>query len=209
MTDTTTDIPDVEAVLRAGQTLGAATAEIHELVRKAERLHAAVTSPAPLAQIRDALNAVGITRARQALRDAPDVVANARLSHRAAQQAEKALRDAHGEALRDAKGDLGYVCFDVRANKTWLVQRPDGTPIPEGEQRSMVADEKTQWIADQANRRPDVQRLTADLARAEEATQRASDDLALAQDRLSIAKRDLEAAAAELRALTLALPRED
>lgn len=167
-----------------------------------------ITGPAPISQVRDALNEVGIQRAREVLRDAPDLVANARLSLRQAQDAERVARERHAEAVLEAEWELA-TRFTVRSNKQWLTVDDNGQPVAEADQRSMTADEKKAWIAHHASQAPAVRTALAALRSAEENTAAARDDVSLAEARLSVAKHDIDAAAAQLRAFTLALPRED
>lgn len=179
-----------------------------EVRQRVAEIVARITAPAPLAQVRDALNEVGIQRARATLREAPDLVANAKVSLRQAQDAERAARDAYADALLEAEWELA-THFVVRSNKQWLAVESDGTAVAEADQRSLTADEKKAWIAHHAAQAPAVKTAASALRAAEENTAAARDDVALAEARLSVAKHDLDAAAVQLRAFTLALPRED
>jgi hypothetical protein len=182
--------------------------ESQQLRQRVQQLVERITGPAPISQVRDALNEVGIQKARSVLREAPDLVANAKVTLRQAQDAERTAREQHADALLEAEWELA-THFVVRSNKTWLAVDADGASIVEDDQRSMTADEKKAWIAHHGNQAPAVKAALHALRSAEENTAAARDDVSLAEARLSVAKHDLDAAAVQLRAFTLALPRED
>lgn len=207
-----TETQDIEAEvveLRAkAELVDTVLDESRQLRQRVTDLVNRITGPAPISQVREALNEVGIQRAREVLRDAPDLVGNARLTLRQAQDTERTAREAHAEVVLEVEWELASY-FEVRSNKQWLTRDSGGDPVPEDDQRSFTADEKKAWVAHHAAQTQTVRSALNTLRSAEENTAAARDDVSLAEQRLSIAKHDLDAAAAQLRAYTLALPRED
>jgi hypothetical protein len=182
--------------------------DIADLAARAMQHADDATKPPSFERLRQALNEVGITKARQALREAPDLIAHARDVFRQTQEREKEAKGVYEQVVTEAEFLLGG-CFEVRSNKTWLTVDGQGDLLPEAEQRSFTADEKKAWIADKAARQPDVRAAQVAYSGAERDRARAADDLAVAEMRLTVARHDVDAAAAELRFLSLVIREEN
>lgn len=147
--------------------------------------------------VRQVLNDVGIGRSRRVLAEAPDLVANARLTLADAKEAEKVAKDAYLQVVTEAEW-LGSAVFVSRANKVWLTVADDGTPIAEADQQSMPADERRAYIADRAAKTPEVRTAMVAYSAAERRRAAAADEVAVAEMRFSAARHDVDAAAAEM-----------
>lgn len=179
-------------------------ANVVELAEQIEaRVQEAMRLPT-LDALRTIANEAGIRRARQAAREAPDLLDAALRQLRSAGQIEQTLRDELDAARSEAEWKLGG-CFEVRANKTWLVRGPDLKPLPEEEQRSLTADEKKAWIARSTDQVPAVKAKVAELRKAEDATLEARHQVDVAKARMSACNHDVDAATAELQVLAIGL----
>jgi hypothetical protein len=187
-----------------------ALAEVAPLTERLNRLIASITGPAPLNEVRQALNEVGIQQARQRLEvDTIDACEHALLVLRQKQDAERLAREARDQALTEAVWTLEATHFTSRSNKTYLVANVgDGTPIPEADQRSFDASARKDWLDFHAGKTDAVRMAVVALRHAEEDTRSAQDAVAIAEKRFSAAKHSVDAAAAQLTALQRCLPRE-
>ena len=186
-----------------------ALAEVAPLTQRVNDLVARITGPAPLAEVRAAMNEVGIADARRRLEvDAVDAVEHALEHLRQKLDAERLAREAYDEALTEATWDLGEH-FVTRSNKTYLAVGPDGHVIPEDQQQSFDAAKRKEWLEYHAARTQPVHLAKRNLRDAEENTAQARDALAVAEKRFTAARHSLDAAAAQLHALVRATPRED
>lgn len=175
---------------------------------RVDQLIAKISGPAPLAEVRAAMNAVGIQNARQRLEvDTVDMVQHALEELRANQAAERQARDTYAETLTEAKWALA-AHFTTRANKTWLALTIDGTPIAEDDQESYDAKRRDEWLDYHAARTRTVADAANALRHAEESTRMAADAVSVAEKRFTGAKHSLDAAAAQLAGLIRCTPRE-
>lgn len=179
-------------------------ADTTELAERALTIADEVDRPPSLEKVTGLLNAVGITRARNMLREAPDVVAAARLDLREAQNVQQQAKEAYDTAVVEAEWALGG-CFEARSNKQWLIRDAAGVPVAEDDQKSYTADERKAWLSHHAALQPDVRAAIVRLSTSDREVARARDDLAVAEMRLTVAKHDVDAAAAELRFLALTI----
>lgn len=154
--------------------------------------------------VRQVLNDVGIGRSRRILAEAPDLVANARLTLADAKEAEAQAKAAYLVTVSEAEFMLKG-CFSLRGNKTYLTMDADGTLIDEEAQQPFLADQQQAWISDRAAKQPNVRTVQVALSGAERARARAADDLEVAEMKFSAAKHVLDSCAAELTYLGLAL----
>lgn len=153
---------------------------------------------------RQMANETGIHRFQDMLQDSVAVIEQARAAKRTAQAEVEAAKDAYDFAYGEATWMLGQH-FEVRANKTWLARAADGRAIPEGEQRSLTADEKKDWVARYAERLPEVALAAKSLAAATERLARANDSVDIAEKNYSAAKALLDSARADLETVRIAL----
>lgn len=180
-------------------------------VREATRMPA-------LDAMRAVLNEAGIRRARIALAEAPDRLAEAQASYREAQASDIAARENYQQALIESEWDLDGR-FLSEGNKTYL-RIPCGDCLGDGRvaeekcagcdgigstRKQMTADERKAWKAGEAARDPGVVEAAKHLRRAEEASAGARDAVSVAEKRLSAAKYEVQAAIAELNALSVGL----
>ena len=158
----------------------------------------------------------GIRRARRALAEAPDRLAEAQAAYREAQAVEAAAKERYGQALLEAEWSVaGQVYSDGNKKYRWVPcgEHKGGEPTPlctecngSGRLRLfMLADEIAKWKAAEAARVPAVVAASLDLREAEETTATARDAVGIADRRFSAAKYDLTAAVAELNALAMSL----
>jgi hypothetical protein len=205
------DTPEAEVVYLRGRVaeLDGHLATVVDLRDRVATLIDKVTGPAPLADVRQAMNDVGIHDARRQLTvDAVDAVDHALTDLRTKQDAERLARETYDEALTEATWALGEH-FATRSNKQWLAKDADGTPIAEEQQRSYDAAARKEWLEYHAARTQAVRLAKRDLRDAEENTQQSRDALTVAEKRFTAARHSLDAAAAQLHALVRATPRED
>ena len=182
-----------------------------------------------LDEARAACNEVGIRKAREALSIALGAIGLAQEEYREAQAVQRLAQEAHDQAVSDADWELDGR-FVIESNKHWLTTSCEpclGTGIvnphpvnavnrgPEeactacdgkgSTRRSLTADERKAWKANEARKMPAVAAAAAALYRAEEDTAAARDGVTFAGHRFSAARHDLDAAVAELNALAVAL----
>ena len=172
----------------------------------------------------------GIRRARRALAEAPDRLAEAQAAYREAQAVEAAAKERYGQALLEAEWTLdGQLHKDGNKTYRWIececiavdagpavvkVRTPEGREAVDNcaicagagkFRRFMLADDVKSWKAAEAAKAPAVVAATLDLREAEEATAGARDAVTVADKRFSACRADLEAACAELNALAMSL----
>lgn len=158
-----------------------------------------------LEAIRQALQEVGIRRAREAVKAAPLRIAEAATALTNAIETERQARKRVDDEILAHEWDLDGR-FVHEGNKWFLV---DGD-----ERRQMTADERARWKAAEAARSGGVMAATEALHAAEHATAEARNALNVAEKHFSACKYDLTAAVAELGALGIGIattpdPRED
>lgn len=160
----------------------------------------------------------GIRRARLALAEAPDRLAEAQAAYREAQAAEGYAKEAYQQALSEADWYLDD-CFHTDGNRTYLrlpcedcnaVGKIDGVKCTSCDglgttRKQMTADERKAWKAAEAAKQPAVLPASHNLRRCEEATAAARDAVGVADKRLSVAKYQVQAAIAELNTLAIGL----
>lgn len=192
------------------------TDDLSELAEQVEREVSAAMRMPTLDAMRALLNESGIRRARVALAQAPDRLAEAQNAYREAQAVEGLARESYGQALAEADWELdGQVHTDGNKRYRWvpcecLAVSHDATncPVCSGSgqvRRFMLADEVKTWKAAEAANHHAVVGPLGELRRAEEATAAARDALNVAEKRLSAAKYEVQAAIAELNALSVGL----
>lgn len=199
---------------------------IPDLEQMRERIRAeivdALRTP-DLSAVREVIGEAGIRKARRALAEAPDRLAEAQAAYREAQAREGLARESYTTALLEAEWELDGR-FHTDGNRVYL--RLDceacggsgavSSGMTGGEKceacdglgttrKQMTADERKAWKAAEAAKLPAVVVVAAELRRAEEATAAARDALGVADKRLSAAKYDVQAAVAELNALAIGL----
>lgn len=147
-----------------------------------------------------AVDRAGLVHARKAVADGPDLIANAQEALRAAIDQERRAKEALDEALCATEWDLG-AWFVTEANKQWLLAEPGGTD----KVRSMTADEKKAWLANEGRKDREVRATTVAHREAEHAVAIARDGVVLADKRFRAALAELDAAIAQLNVLALSL----
>lgn len=186
-------------------------------------IRSALVTP-DLAAVHEVIREAGIRRARTALAEAPDRLAEAQAAYREAQAIEGAARESHQQALMEAEWSLdGLLHKDGNKTYRWVpcdCIDADGSgarantgaladcPVCAGAakfRRFMLADDVKSWKAAEAARVPAVVLVAAELRRAEENTAAARDALGVADRRFSAAKHEVQAAIAELNALAVGL----
>lgn len=173
----------------------------------AERIDLAVENSVAtiaLETARAMANESGLHRFQEMSLDALDQIEAARRRKREAVIELDDAKSAYASALAEATWTLGDY-FETRSNKSWLARNPDGTAIPEPEQRSLTADEKKAWIAGNAERVPAVAAAKRQLDVVTERVAQANDDIATAESGLKAALHLLDAAREELVLLGTAL----
>lgn len=193
------------------------TDTLETLAEKAEAMAAEHRRVPSLDLVRAALNESGIRRARSAMVDSPDVLANAQETLRSCQAGEAAAKEAYDAALAEASWVLDGA-ITREGNKSFInpyMVTPDGHielygPAalgPKGEPRQVTADQAKAWVAAEAAKQPAVAKAAAALSGAAAETSAARDSVEVARLRCSVARHDCDAAVAELEALTVAIPR--
>lgn len=178
-------------------------------------IRSALVSP-DLSAVHEVIREAGIRRARAALAEAPDHLAEAQAAYREAQAIEGAARERYQQALVEAEWEVaGQVFSDGNKKYRWVPcgEHGDGEPTPlctecngSGRYRLfMLADDVAKWKAATAASQAAVVLLATALRRAEEDTAAARDAVGVADKRLSAAKYEVQAAIAELNALAVGL----
>jgi hypothetical protein len=163
------------------------TTDLEQLADKADDLARKFREPATFELVRAALNEAGVTAARRRVDDALTTIAVAQEQKWAADQAERAAKDALDGAELDAD---------------WALTPPDVNEAG----AKLLADDKKAWKKREARRDPAIVAATERLRQAEHATAVARDGVVLADKRFKACCADLEAAIATLNALCMALP---
>lgn len=192
------------------------TSDMVDLAEQIEREVAAAMRMPTLDAMRALLNEAGIRRARNALAEAPDRLAEAQAAYREAQAREGLAKETHQQALAEAEWEVaGQVFSDGNKKYRWVQcgEHEGGEPTPlctecngSGRYRLfMLADEVAKWKATTAASQAAVVLVAAEMRRAEENTAAARDAVTVADKRLSAAKYEVQAAVAELNALAVGL----